>query len=310
MAITQQLTTNLSQRLHLSQVIEFAHLLAVPDEVFSAVSDAVSADPARTEAVLQETAAPTYIDDKVKNLFTTLIPASENPTNRRGIIITPVLGPLKGYVPGTEVEITPDVLYIGRKQDKPEIIFSGHLQTQIKIEQVQIDRGKYPKTAKFAEQLRHFDDWKRRTLMDAYVRIGEAQREFFEDLKRTRCSIFTYETLAERLGLSPSTLSRLFPYRFVTARSCAGDEKIFPAKDFFVNGTDLQRYIAQEKLNQLFQQELTEGTAYSDRQLAEQATGIAVRTVTKYRLLSNIPSSSERTMLYRSNQRTGPYVME
>src|SRR3989344_8273186 len=109
MAITQQLTARLSQQLHLSQVIEFAHLLAVPDEVFSAVSDAVSADPARVEAVLRETTAPTYIDDKVKSLFTTLIPASENPANRRGyMIVEPALGPLKGHIPSTEVKITPD----------------------------------------------------------------------------------------------------------------------------------------------------------------------------------------------------------
>ena len=178
------------------------------------------------------------------------------------------------------------------------------------LSMIQLDSNKYPETARLLENLKRFDEWKRRTLRDVYLRIGEEQREFFEALDRTRFHIFRQEDLATRLDYSASTMSRLISNRYVEARSTGSSVQILPVKDLLVTGDRLKRYVVTPEINNVLTEEFSKGTAYSDNQIAKKVSIAARRTITKYRIEAGIPSNIERSKVYASGERTEPFILE
>ena len=304
----------LSQQMQLTQVVEFANLLAVPDEVLSAVAGAVSYNPGSIESILRERKLqPGFPNDnvsKVQNIYASLVPSKGDAEPLRAVggkIIAPDIRAL-GEVFGTStVSITPDVTYIGRREQKPELVLSDHLRGSMSVLLLQLDESQYPETSRLVSRLRRFDDWKRGTLRNAYIVIGEKQREFMEELDNTKLNIFKQEDLAEKLNLSSSTISRIFSNRWVEARGVVGEPKFMYAKDLLVTSDDLQKYLALPQLEEVLREEFERKEAYSDSVITCRVKGVARRTLSKYRSGSGIPNALERSKAYQSGSMTEPY---
>lgn len=314
------LTQELRQEMRLAQIIEFSNLMAVPDEVLNTLVGAVCFNPGSIEKTLQERKrgnfSPEDSSKKVQSLYASLIPSKGDTgeERRRGLVISPDLRILENCLGQYSATITPDVTYIGRKSEKPELVFSDHLKGSVSLMMLQLDASIYPETARLIAQLKRFDEWKRKTLRDAYVVIGGTQREFFEDFDKTRLHVFKTGDLADKLGFNESTIYRVLSNRWVEARNTEGNQKFLYARDLLITPDELKRYLALPKLNEALTEEFQRGRSYSDREIAEKiqsiATSIATRTVAKYRLNAGIPDTTERNRIYKSGERAEAYQIE
>ena len=303
------------QELNLQQIIEFNNLLAVPDEVLNAVARALEYTPDSIEEVLQSrkrdaSSCPIETADKIQTIYSSLIQSKGGDSNRSkgGLIISPDLRVLEDRLALHPTSITSDVTYIGRRDEKPEIVFSDHLKGAMSLRMLQVDPSSYPETSKLLAKLKYLDEWKRRILRDAYTILGGFQREFLEEFDRTRYNLFRQEDLADRLNISPSTVSRILSNRWVEARNVAGDQKFMYAKDFCVTQDEIRRYEILPPLNNILREEFERKKAYSDREISEKTGGkIGRRTITKYRTISCIPNNLERTAVYKSGEKAEPY---
>jgi DNA-directed RNA polymerase specialized sigma54-like protein len=310
MEMRMSLTPKLEQRLSLAQTIDFARLMSVPDEVIATVEGVISLNPEVVENVLRN--RRTYSTDnanKVQVIYSEFIPteAGAKRNTSSGLIISPDISALKDSLGSYDVNVTPDVTYIGRQNEKPEVVFSDHLKGAIGLRLIQVESSEFPETARLLAQLRRFDEWRRSTLRKSYLILGEEQREFFEGFDPMKYNPFNQEDLARRLEISGGTVSRIFNNRWVEARNLEGIQRFLYAKDFFVSRYDLKRYASVPRLNEILRQEFETGQAFSDDKIAELEGRIARRTVTKYRRGSKIPDSSDRTKLYRSGEIKEPY---
>jgi hypothetical protein len=279
--------TELPHRPSVSQIIGIKDLMEIPDYVFSAITDAVSRDPELVESFLQEKKrgedwADIYRADKVKGIYECL---GEQ-----------------------EVSTSPDVTCFGKKSEMPGLVFSDYIKQPICLIMAQIDGSVYPETLRFLGQLEYFDEWKKTALKNSYFLIGKYQREFFEHLERARHVVFNQEDLANKLGVSVGTVSRLMSDRWVRAVSIDEKEKTIPSKDLLVTKDALGKYLVLPLIDETLKEEFEAGRAYSDSEI-ERAIGrvVARRTVAKYRKGLGVPNASERDRAYRSGSRTEPY---
>lgn len=310
MSISISLSQKIRQELKLSQVITCANLMSVPDEVFSIVAGAISYNPRSIETVLQKQkmeAAPVNVSgDKVQTIFSSLV-HSTGGGNGKGLIISPDLRAIEKCLGDHQTSVTPDVTYIARKNQKPEMVLSDHLKGSMGIMLLQIDSSIYPETAKLLSQLRRFDEWKRGKLREAYGKLGEVQREFLEDFNPSKYNLFDQEDLTEYLGLSRGTVSRILANRHVEARNLSGDQKFFSAKDLLVTQAGIKKYSAFPTLNDILREEFERKRAYSDEQISERVRGLARRTISKHLRNLGIPTLYERNEAYKSSSVEQPY---
>jgi len=310
--VTMSARQELRQEMRLAQVIEYAKLMAIPDEVLSVVAGAVAFNPDSIEGLLEGRKKDTIGGaGKVQTIYTSLTSGSTSVPEggKRGLIISPDIRTLEEHVGSYQVETTPDVTYVGRKNAKPEIILSDHLKGAMGMLVLQIDPVKYPNASKLLRQLRNFDTWKRSQLREAYLIMGDKQREFFESFDNTRLHLFLQRHVAERLDLTVGTISRILSNRWIEARDVAGNQRVMYAKDLFATEEDLLRYRMLPVLNEIFAEEFEKGRVYSDREITERVRGIARRTITKYRKEAGIPSTPERRRLYSCRSRDEPFVI-
>ncbi|MFH1210435.1 MAG: hypothetical protein V1645_00820 [archaeon] len=310
MKIALQLSQGLRQEIKLSQVIEFNNLMAVPDNVLNVVTGAITYNPDTIETALQNFKREQPRGDsstKVQNIYGALAsPKGDDKFRRGGMIIGPDLRTLEECLGTYPAIITPDVTYIGRKDERPEVVFSDHLKDSIML-LLQIDQTKYPETSKLLARLKSFDTWKRGKLREAYVILGGEQREFIATLDPFRYNLFRQDQLADKMELSTSTISRILSNRWVEARNTEGIEKFLYAKDLFATRDDLNRYTALPTLNKILEEEFERKAAFSDREISERVSRLARRTVTKYREESKIPNFSERNRMYKTSDVTEPF---
>lgn len=299
------------QKLSLTQIIQTANFLSVPDEVLNVVACAMSYNPDSIEAILEkqkkEKPAEYAGVNKAQTLYSSITPSKGDPNNKgKGIILVPDMRILEKCDGAYQTIVTPDVTYIGRRDNKPEIVFSDHLKGSVNL-MLEIDSSKYPETSKLLYQLRHFDTWKRSKLRDAYVLLGGKQSEFLEDFDKARCNVYIQRHLGNDLSLDESTVSRILCNRWVEARNIAGEQKLLFAKDLFVSKDHLKKYLVLPILNKILEEEFERKIAYSDEEITSKETHIARRTIVKYRGMSSIPNTSIRNREYKSNTREEPY---
>lgn len=301
----------LEQRLN--QTIDIANFLNVPDEVVSVVANAISHNPDIVEKVLQERKQNSKNQDvsgKVRTLYSSISdPKNQESRHGEGIILSPDLRTIQGSLGNYNLMITPDVTYVGKRNEKPEIIFSDHLRGSLGLHLLQLDHGLYPETARLLFHLKRYDQWKRGKLVEAYVAFGDSQREFFENFNPLKHSLFVQDDLAKKINLSGSTVSRILNNRLVEARNLSSEQRIMYAKDLFFTKSDLIRYNALPDLNQVFLEEFKMKKAFSDEEISMRVNKLARRTITKYRKEANIPGARERKELYQSGIVDNPYSL-
>ncbi len=317
--MTLELRQNLRQTLEirLGQVIQLANLMTYPDEVLSTVAGAITYSPEAVESVLSaikdkerpKDKKDDGIERKVQTIYTAIIPSKGDSEKLAtyGLIGYPDLRAIKDKIPDYQTTLTPDVTYIGRKKDKPEMVLSDHLRGSMRLGLLQLDPAKFPETSRLAAQLRHFDEWKRKKLIEAYVIIGDSKREFLEEFDYGTCGVFRQEDLAEKMELSESTVSRLVTNRWVEARDVKGEQRFMYVKDLFTTSDDLIRYTSIPELNKVLRLEFESGKSYSDGKIAEMVKKLARRTITKIRMESDIPTATERAKAYKSGSLQEPY---
>lgn len=313
------LENRVSLRQELSLKIEFSKMMAVPDEVMATVLGAIAYNPQNVESTLQErkkaglsNLAANDPAQKVQSVYSSILPSGGNPPkpkgSKRGMILAPNLESLEPLVTNYSVEVTPDVTYIARKSNKPEIVFSDHLVGVLSL-QLAIDSEVYPETAKLFRVLQHYDSWKRGELRRIYPILGDERREFFEEFNFRRLTRYVSSDLARSIGLSETTISRILSNRWVEARDLSGNKMYLYAKDLFITRDDLFRFISLDEINRILQKEFQEKKAYSDSEIAQQLHGAKRRTISKYRELYQIPTTTVRQRDYDSGTRAEPYLM-
>jgi len=310
MSISISLDQRVRQELKLSQVIECANLISVPDEVFHIVAEAISYNPSSIETVLQNQKGrvPANSFNKVQTIYPSLIPSTGGGNVKRaGLIISPDLRAIEQCLGDYQTTITPDVTYVGKKNQKPEMVFSDHLKGSMNLMLLQIDSSVYPETSKLLYQLRKFDEWKRGKLREAYGILGEVQREFFENFDHSRYNVCSQEDLAKDLNLSAGTVSRILSNRHVEARNLNGDQKFLCAKDLLATGDKIRKYSVFPMLNDILKQEFERKGAYSDAEISERVSTLKRRTISKHLRKLGIPTLSKRKKAYGSGSVEQPY---
>ncbi len=136
------------------------------------------------------------------------------------------------------------------------------------------------------------------TLYKIILMIVERQTSFFVggELKP-----LTMKVLASEFGFAESTISRAIANKYV---GC--DRGVFPLKHFFTNSVS-QENLSSSEIKSFIKKLIEFEDKYSpmtdDELLAKVSErfkiNIVRRSITKYRLLENIPSSKERVKIYR-----------
>jgi len=279
------------------------NFMKVPDEVLSMISNLVVANPERVERLLEglksEKGVSQYDSDKkIQSIYSSFTNFSENASGKGGIIIEPDFRGLESIINQTGVVVTPDVTYIGREKQKPELVFSDHLRGATGLYLLQVNSSDFPETAKLFSQVKRFDSWKRKKLTEVYAILGREQREYFEKFNPLTFNLFNDSCLAKEMGLSPSTIYRILCNRWIEARNIEGEQKVMFAKDLLKTETDITKYHNLSKLNKLLLEEYQNEKGYSDQEMARRIPSIARRTITKYRLESGFPVGSSRRREY------------
>jgi DNA-directed RNA polymerase specialized sigma54-like protein len=306
-----QISVQQSQKVIVTQAIELSNLMSIPDQVLSAVYESALSNPESMEAALVNTKAnkPGIENASAKIMAVYPVIGSQAPSAGKGIIISPDIKTLENQVQeNIHADIKPDVIYTGRESQKPELEFSNHLSGSLTIK-YELDKKRYPQTSRLLAAIRRFNEWKKRTLRDAYVIIGDVQREYFEGFDYTKCNILTQQNLAERLNIDDSIVSRILSNRWVMATNISRHQKRLETKSLIITHDDLRKYSILPMLNDLLEEEFNMKKAYSDYEISKRIPYLARRTLTKYRNGAEIPVHSIRHDAYRTGERNKPYVM-
>lgn len=315
MEIRLELKQSLRQNLDIVQKIELTNLMAIPDEILSTITKIITDNPDKIESILQhkkQEKKKEFAPDsasKVKTIYSSWIPSKGG--DAKGRIISPEIISLEDFFNENIINITPDVTYIGKKNNKPKIIFSDHLKGSIDLYLCQLDSSTHPETSQLIKNLLHYDNWKRDNLIKTYTILGERQREFFEEFDTSRFNKFVSEDLGEKLNLHHTTICRLLSNRWIEARNIKGEQRILKTKDLLISQTKLLRDRAIKYLNEKFLEEFEKGQAYSDKTLFKDLQGIVSRrAIAKYRINSGIPNSMVRMKEYASKSVATPYQIK
>jgi len=301
---SHRIKQGLHQTQRLQSVIEFSGLLSVPDVVYSVVDGSVAHNPDSVEQILQARSKDMHPGDqagRVEAIYDSFFPSVDGSGGLpKGKIIAPNVSFLEDHLPSDYVaHITPDVVYIGRTDLKPEMVFSDHLQGRMEL-RLDIDENRFPETAKLVRKLRAFDHWKRGELRKIYGVMGNQQREFLAGFDETRYNICGVNSIADMVNLHETTVYRILANRWVEARNIQGDVKTMRSKDLCTTKNDVLRLASCQRINQILQEEWESGNAYSDQKIANQVPSIVRRTVAKYRNVFGVPNTSERQVAYRT----------
>lgn len=314
MSMRLSLSQSLKQDLRLSQIISIVNLMTVPDEVLSTVMGAITFNPDMIEGTLQRKRGEKSgdgaadISGKVQTLYSSLMPSKGESeiAKDKGMIAVPDLRAIEEKLGDYKVAVTPDVTYVGRKKEKPELIFSDHLQVSQTL-QLLLDPVKYPETSRLIAQVRRFNDWKRNVLRDIYVILGGIQREFFERFDWEKMNIFNQANLAGKVGVTSGTISRILCNRWIEARDLGGRQKYMNVKDLLISSDQIRKFRSIPELNAILKEEFEKGEAHSDIYFAERVRGLARRTIVKYREQSGIPPAGERKRIYEKGELEEPF---
>jgi hypothetical protein len=313
LSLVQSQSLRLEQRVELRQVIQTAQLFSFSDEVLSAVMDTIVSSPDIVEGVLRKHEGKKDdcpIGGQVQSVYSTFGVPSGRP-GKGGLITSFHLDSLEECVDDRTITVTPDVIFEGVENGKPRIEYSKHLVDDQKLSLVLVESSIYPETAALLCALRNFDQFRRRLLREAYLIIGDTQREFFETFEPSALNVLSQENLAFKVGVSPGTISRAFSNRYVQARDVNRREVCFPSKELLVTRHGLLLFMVIPKLNQIFEDEFSSKTAFSDERIRVKLKPmkIARRTIQSYRDYFGIPKSYVRDCVYSTDERTEPYRM-
>ena len=297
----------LEQSMNLSQRIGIANLIKLPDSAL-VVENAIGHAPDKVEDTLvhAKSSLDEGVDAKVRTLCGSF-GSSGSKGEGKGMIISPDVRSIEDVIGDHDVKILPDVIFRGRENNKPEIVFSDYLRGTIELKLKMVDRSKHPETAKLLSQLARFRDWRNEKLRLAYTNIGEEHREYFEHFDCSKINIFTYERLASKLEIHECTVYRLLENRLVEARDVSGDVLVLTAKSLLPTKVDVLRLQAMNTLNEVLASEFREGITYSDQQFSDQVKGLARRTIAKYRDECGIPGKNDRQAAYKCGDLVVPY---
>jgi len=282
--------------------------MKVPDEVLSMISNLVVANPEKVEKILSDLKSKkgVYSYDpnvKVQSIYSSFTSFDGNTRSKGGIIGEPNFTGLESVINQTDIIVTPDVTYVGREKQKPELVFSDHLRGATGLYLLQVNPSTFPETAKLFSQIKRFDSWKRKKLTEAYTFLGAKQREYFERFDPLTFNLFNDLSLAKEMGLNQSTVYRILCNRWIEARNIEGEQKVMFAKDLLKTETEITKYHNLSKLNKLLLEEYKNKKGYSDQEMARKIPSIARRTITKYRLESGFPAGSSRQREYADGKK-------
>lgn len=303
---------SLSQRLDLRQVISASQLMKMPIVALDVVLENIALSPEMAEGVLSSQDHQT-IDGGTKALFSALHPQGDGSSRggedskgggeSGGFVTDGRVKALEGAVMGNvKLEVTPDVIYTGREQNKPLITYGQHLVSKPTLSLVQIP-SEFGKAKNLYRALVKYREWVTGKLREGYSEIGDKQREFFWSLDARQLNILTQTSLANILNVSPSTISRIIAGRVV--RVDGGKEKgvILRVRDLMPTKNDIGRYYHVAEINVLLEEEAVRGVALSDDDIAQRLDGrIARRTITKFRTRGRVPESYARDREYKDGR--------
>lgn len=303
------LPLQLQNRLAVMQRIDFAALQSFPDQALQAVAETIIEKPESIEQILTHPSSGKGEYPALSRRIQAVCSGIKrdgigNSRPQDGLIGSPDIRPLEDALAESTAEVNVDVIFSGRKNQKPDIYFSKYLSGPMPILQMEVDAAVYPHTASLLKAIRSFDSWKREILRKAYVAIGEKQREFFEYLNPVHWNVFNQADLAGELSVHSTTVNRLLANRFVTGKSVENRELILASKDLLPTKDKVQKYTLVSKLNEILKGELETKTAYSDEEIAAVVPHLVRRTLTKYRGQSQVSGWKERQQAYDSGQQT------
>lgn len=295
MVLSLQPTLAVRQQLNLTLQQINTYLLSLPLDSLDALVNAVEERPEEAERLVAERG----IARAVPSLYGGLAAASEGAAGG-GIVTDMRLDTLSPLLPRNP-QPKPEVLYIGRENDKPEICFSDVFS--IKREQRQeaipssLRKASYLHTILVSRR-----DWIARKLGELYRELGDAQREFIFTGRYADMTVFDLHRAGFRLQVSKSTISRLRKDRHVGIQ--IGQTYLVPAAALMPTAENVEMYGRLNLLNQALVAEQKNRKAYGYDEIKTQ-TGLAPRTQRTYQSMYRLPSPRGRNALYAQGK--GPF---
>ena len=296
-------TLELRQKVSLVSLMQTQELLSIHPTALDLVLSSIELDPRGSERKLRELGNESDASEKVKSMFGELIEGKkENTTYENENSGFATTFPLKGLSGLIKKEVliryTPDVTYIGRKNEKPEIRYAKHLIEAPRLSLSLLDE--FPESKKLYKLLSKEREWISSTLRDFYANLGNSQREFIYSLDPVSLHIYQLKDAAKELGFHLTTVSRLRKGRYISVIDSKQRNHMYPACVLMPNTDEYARIALTHQLNYALQKEAEEQTGRSDDWLSVHS-GLARRTVTKYRTEAGIPKSRERETSYKDN---------
>src|SRR3989344_8681893 len=129
-SLNQSLTAKLEQRLNLQQLILTEQILNLPAGSLDTLLVAMASNPERSESVIQSQPknAGDRSGDRLRSFYADFVGSQGTSLTNNGVI--PTFNPVDlGVLFGKEAEmrINPDVIYLGRENEKPRIEFAPHI---------------------------------------------------------------------------------------------------------------------------------------------------------------------------------------
>lgn len=305
LAPVQQLTLRLKQSL--SQMILTQQILSSHPLALDSIIGFIENNPQECERKLLDknySGNASDIFGKINSMFGDFIESddrigSSNEEQNSGFAISFPLKEFSGFIKKDKV-VKPisDVNYTGRKNEKPEVKFANHLTQAPKLELKQLD--KFPESKKLYKLLFQERQWINSTLREFYVSLGNSQRQFIYSLNPVQLQVYQLRDSAKELGVHHATVSRLRKGRYVSITSQSGDKQICSVCSLMPNVDNYKKILFANRLNEILQNEAENKRAKSDDYLAVHS-GIARRTVTKYRAEAGIPNLRGREIAYRTD---------
>lgn len=230
--------------------------------------------------------------------------ASKKTNDSRSSLIIPSVDLARVEQPKTGT-LNPDVTYVAHGYGDVSIRAANHFRAYTpRMELVQL-----PVHARAVlTQLIRNRNWMVQVLAECYKSIADKQAGFLYSLDLGQLNMFTLDRLGFEVGrdYNISTYSRLLQNRTIAIESDNGHATI-PIRFLLPDRDNIIAYGIIPKLNRCLEAELEKGVPCSDDQIARMTgTGIATRTVAKYRQQAGIPDKQGRLAEYLLG-RTEPY---
>ena len=305
----QHLSIGLEQRLGLQQIMLTSQVLSMPIGALDILLVALVSNPQHAEEIIRESRREKSDgrNHGLKSLYGGLVTEGGSQKKDFGGTITTFNPENMARLFGKESEIliVPDVTYVGKENNKPEMEFSSHLSPKPEMSFLTIP-SQFKDTASLYTKLCKEREWIGKTLREMYAQLGERQREFLYSLKFVDMNIFDEKDVAKELNLSPSFVSRLRESRLV--RIGAGGN-VVEVKMLMPTQDKIYRYQIHEKINLALEEEVKNSSALIDSQIAGRIKSRR-RTIAKYRTLAHISVGTERQTAYRNGRKEAYHIPE